>query len=400
MQRLYAGQTDVGLSYCNGQYKRLFIFTQTFAMRLPITPALVSLLLWLLPGSAAAQKFYVETLDFKAPYLSKTLVLDLTSCDTAEIYTCPPTQDTGLGPGLYTDMAIDHKQNLWYVTQSGNLYRRNLNNDSSCEYIGDFTLPGSWVPYVNALVADDGNALYAAGANSQQTALYKLEYTEDAIVFSVLGHLPPGWLSAGDLFFYEHRLFLSCSADATNKFLVEVSLPDPSASCIYMDLNGLSAYGAFSTKTAQGSKAYIVNAFANNYTASLAEIDIPNKKVLSTLCNYPYLIGGAATYYDLVDDTTTCLTGPPISVNTVASQTHGFKVLNPSSHYIRITTNIISDEVAGISLYDFSGRRVKDFSGEDFPERLNIADVPPGLYMLGLRLIDGKLSQHKLVVSP
>jgi hypothetical protein len=93
-------------------------------------------------------------------------------------------------------MAIDTNKNFYYGATDGRLYKRSFNDTSTCLYLGSFGT------YINALVADVGGNIYAAGSDF----LYKYESTTH--LFKKLGDFPLNYNSMGDLFFYEAPIIL------------------------------------------------------------------------------------------------------------------------------------------------------------------------------------------------
>jgi hypothetical protein len=361
------------------------------------------LILLLLSSKGNGQSFYAETVPIDippgAPIESRTYKLNVGNCDTTQIYTCPPTHDTDkLNEKFYTDIAIDRYQNIWYITGFGSLYKRQLNDTTTSKYIGDFD---SHAEGFTCLVTDSAGILYAATTTANSGVLYKCEFTDAFPNFTQLGNFPIGMTPSGDMFFYEHRLFMVCyKANPDDLYLVEITLPDPSQSCYYMDLKNTSitptpyGFGAFSVTTGQASKAYMI--FTDKWTdsSSLAEIDIPNRVLSNVICSYPFIIGGAATFYNLSADHTTC---PPLAIDDVETVPMYCKILNPSQNILRMRTNIPSSQVSSLYLYDLSGKVIKSFSTNDLPNNLDIANIPMGLYILQLTATNGKKWNEKVV---
>ena len=339
-----------------------------------------------------AQNFYV-VVPVNYPVGNKTFRLDIDSCDSTLLFTCPPTIDTFQYPeNQYLDMATDKHNNVWYITGSGNLYRRQLSDTASCRYVGDMAAP---LGTTNALVVDSNGVIYAAGTLNGVCSLYKYDSTSG---FSTLGTFPKGIISNGDLFFYEHRLFLTAGDLSGPTSLVEVSLPDPSRSCVYMPLGNVQPYGAFSIRNGGTSRAFIVDVNKQMKT-SLIEIDIPNRKVLSPLCVYPFVITGAAAYYDLSADSLACTVEPPTSTSVSAQYGTApyFMVLNPSVNSIRVQTNISPADIISLRLYDISGRYIRNLFSNTFPGQMDISDIADGPYILYLQTNTGISFTHKVI---
>src|SRR5258708_5374636 len=205
---------------------------------------------FLFAQSTDAQTFYANAISYPST-TNQTLKLDISNCSPSFIFTCPPTNNiTQAFENQYTDMAIDLSGNVYYTSAWGSLYKRNLAN-SSCQFLGTFGVT------INALVTDINGVVYAAGNNNGICSLY--EYDPQNGIFSTLGNFPPDIFSAGDLFFYEGRLFLTGTTfDFSSGYIVEVNISDPMNSCYYMGLQNLMAYAAFSINYPSYSKAYII----------------------------------------------------------------------------------------------------------------------------------------------
>ena len=258
----------------------------------------------------SAQTFYANmVIDY--PVENKTFQLNVMNCDTPKIYSCSPTNNILQYPeNVYTDIAIDTSQNIYYVSGWGSLYTRKLNDTSSCRFLGTFDNSS-----INALVTNVNGTVFAAGNFNSICTLYKYEPQTHA--FSVIGNFPPNYFSSGDLFLYEGKLFLTATNSTfTNSFLVDVNLSNPSQSCYYMNLLNLHPWGAFSIKYNSYSKAYIIsvdNISTNNYTSTLFEIDLTSRTIAQLICVYPFDITGAASIYNIVPsivDSNSCTTLP------------------------------------------------------------------------------------------
>lgn len=328
-----------------------------------------------------SQSFYVNAVTGSNSNINKVYRLDvLTTIQTDQPF-CPPTGSTN---EVYTDIAIDPSNNLYYVTTSGLLYRKN-NSGSSCEFLGDFTTPyGS----IKALTADSGSYIYATGSPNK---LYR--YDINAGTFSYLGDLPSGQYVSGDLFFYDRRLFVS-----TFTGILEINMVNPSLSCPYMALgiSGMNIYGAFSINYGSFSKAYAISYSSPNST--LFELDMVNKQIGPPIRTYAYQINGAAAVYDLISTNSTCSQTPLAVQETGTSGTY-FEVINPVKNTIICKTNVESPQITSIRLFDSSGRLIKDFSGQSNLERLDVSDISGGIYLLTLGTKKGETYTKKIIIK-
>ena len=150
-------------------------------------------------------------------------------------------------------MAVDASAFYYINGSTGNLYSQSITGSPSCQYIGNFGNSS-----INALVADTAGILYAAGIQNQINVSSLFRFQSGTV--TVVGNFPPNIFSLGDLFFYEHRLFmLAGDSNQGGGWIVEVDMVNPSQSCIYMPLPGWNFFGAFSIKTGSISKSFIVS---------------------------------------------------------------------------------------------------------------------------------------------
>ena len=197
-----------------------------------------------------------------------TYQLSILNCNAVPVYTCPPTNNILQVPeNAYLDMAIDTGLNLYFVSGFGSLYKQSHNGQTSCSYLGSFPAAS-----INALVTDVNGDVYAAGAeqfNSSPASSSLFKYDHALGTFSRIGNFPQNYFSSGDLFFYQGRLFLSCTYhNYSRSFLVEVNQTNPIQSCFYMDLGtDEDGYGAFATQDSVGiSHVFMLSTTATNFT--------------------------------------------------------------------------------------------------------------------------------------
>lgn len=349
--------------------------------------------------TALGQNFYVNGYKHVNDYENITYEFIAGRCDIPKdsmdmrIFTCKAGQPHPTHvDSNYTDIAIDAYQNLWYITISGDLHTRKLDDTGSCTYVGSFAdTPATF----GALVADRDGAIYTAANFSHYCAIYKYDNSG----FRRLGIMPKFVLCSGDLFFYQRRLFMTCVGSRVDSYSVyEVTLADPTQSCYYMPLTGMAVpWGAFSTNDGAEDHVYVTSTDTMTYSSTqLFEIDMKNKKVLFSICNYPFQIRGAAAYYDLSGDTTHCPFVPK-SVGTNTRQDEQITVYNPSNQTIRIKTNIDQHDIRSIYLNDIYGRRVRQYATNDFPDKMAISDLPDGMYILYIATKDSMLWKEKVL---
>lgn len=358
--------------------------------------------------SLKAQKIYIN--GSGGPYGSgnTTYYLSSNKCDTffgeninPTLYTCKATyQPNPWTDSIYNDIAVDNNENIWYVTKTGHLYKRSLTDTGSCSYVGDFHMANAQTQLygISSLVAGKDGSIYAAcnvyTVNHQDTCkIYKYHPSSG---FSLVGDMP-GVYSSGDMFFSEYRLFMTCTTrDEDSSFIYEVVLKDPKQSCYYMPLGKYYPYGTVSIEDGKQTKVIISTTDSNRANSYLVGVDIPNKKILDTICTYPFLIRGAAYYYNRTGDSTNCPYVPATVSNNYISDVE-LNTLNPSKNNIRLQTSLTYNDINRVRLFDLSGRNVKDYSILQFPSQLSIEEVPEGLYVLQIVLKNGRLFNKKII---
>lgn len=331
-------------------------------------------LLILISMGCNAQSFYITSLN---PWtvMNEVYEVDMNSCNMTPIPTCTGTE----GP-YYYDIAADQFGNIYFAGNDGGLYKQVLGSNE-CEYLGSF----EYEP--NSLVADSVGNIYGIGSSS----LYK--YNIESDTFSVMGDLPESYHAVGDLFFYENRLFLTVfqsnvGGDLT--FLMEINMPDPSSSCVYMPLE--SSMSAFAVVTENNlSKAYIITSITDGY-GTLKELDIINKTVSDPICEFNIGVYGAASVYGLTSTNSVCI----LNTDDVLKAEPYIRINNPVSGKIEITTNIEKNDINKIELYDILGQSVKLFNDI---HNLDVSGISSGHYMLTLSTAEGKIFTNKIVIK-
>ncbi|EJL69965.1 T9SS type A sorting domain-containing protein [Chryseobacterium populi] len=326
-----------------------------------------------------SQEFYVNSI--LGTNTNKVYRLDISNTNQIDEPFCPPIN--GTFSETYTDIAIDGSNNIYYVTASGRLYRKNSSN-STCDFLGDFTLTNG---SITSLTSDSGKYIYGTGSPNK---LYRYDTTSG--IFTDMGNLPVGQYIAGDLFFYDRRLFVS-----TLTGILEINMVTPSLSCPYMALGFSDVYAAFSINYGSYSKAYIIRtSFGGNST--LFELDMVNKQVGPPIRTYNYQINGAASIYSLISINSTC-TPTPLAVQETGTSDTYFNVVNPVKNTIICNTNIDSRQIVSIHLFDSSGRLIKDFSKQSNLEKLDVSGLSDGIYLLTLSTKKGETYTKKIIIN-
>ncbi|MBV8326399.1 T9SS type A sorting domain-containing protein [Chryseobacterium sp.] len=324
-----------------------------------------------------AQEFYVSAVGNIPP--NRIFRYNISNSSEITENFCPPTVIAG---EYYTDIAIDSQNNMYYVTATGLLYKKNA-SEVSCEFLGDFTTAAG--DTINSLVADSGNYIYAIGSTS---TLYKYDISNGT--FMTMGDLPAGEAPAGDLFFYDHKLFLT-----TISGILEINMVNPSVSCPFMKLNVSNPYAAFSIDYGTYSKAYILSSFFLSTT--LYEVDMINKQLGNPIRTYSQLIYGAATLYNQTSVNAQCNLN--LGVRETPPSDLYFNVTNPAKNRLIIQTNIDRNEIFSIQLFDTSGRLIKDFPNQERVSGLDISDISNGLYLLIVNTKKGEKYTKKLIIG-
>lgn len=347
-------------------------------------------ILFLLVNTANAQQFYTN-ISYRAGG-NETYYLNSDSCDkltdstNLPIYTCP------LGSvHAYNDIAVD-AQYMWYISRSGELYKRKLADTTSCTYIGRFSYgQETFTP----LVADTVGNIYTASYSKDSVFLYKY----NQVSFKKIGNLPDWAIPCGDMFFYENRLFLTCYYQRTDSiFILEISTI-PEQSCYYMSLGNMYTYSAFTIRPPEGDdKVFIVPSWHTGPedTSMLVEIDMRAKKILDTVCTYVFMSRGAASYYPAYWDTTHCPVTTDISSSGISDRS--ISISNPAKSKVIFQTNVAADEIKYISLYDLSGRIVKSYQQSQFPDNIDISSLAEGMYIIRILLHDATIWNEKIIV--
>ncbi|GAB0155688.1 hypothetical protein CHRYSEOSP005_09500 [Chryseobacterium sp. Alg-005] len=326
----------------------------------------------------SSQQFYVNSI--VGTNTNKVYKLDISNLTEIDEPFCPPTMATY--PETYTDIALDGSNNIYYVTTSGKLYRKNSSN-SSCDYLGDFTITNA---SITSLISDAGKYIYGTGSPNK---LYRYDISTGA--FTDMGNLPTGQFSAGDLFFYEGRIFL-----CTLTGILEINMANPSQSCPFMTLGSSNIYAAFSINYGIHSKVYVIRTLFAEST--LHELDMVNKQIGPAIRTFNHKVNGAAAIYDLTSTEATC-TPTPLAVRETDASGIYFNVLNPVKNTVICDTNIARREILAIQLFDNSGRLIKDFSNQNPIERLDVSGISKGNYLLTVTTKKGQTYTKKLIIT-
>lgn len=343
---------------------------------------------FLLCAPVYAQTYYV-TVPINFPVGNKVFELNTLSCDSQEVFFCPPTNNILQYPeNQFTDLAMDRERNLYYVTSWGSLYKQNLDDTTSCQFLGSFNSS------INALVVDSDKLIYGTGQVNGICRLFRYDIATG--IFDVVGILPNGFYSAGDLFFYERKLFLTGTSVYMNaSYLVEVDVDNPSQSCLYMDFANLQPMSAFSVDYGSHSKAYILSTH-NNDPSSLIELDMVNRVIGPTVCDYPFMAIGAAAYYARSSTISNC--SPDLtSVQDTDGRQLFLSVQNPVTDLIRVTTDIDLSHGIALHLFDMTGGMIKSFDMSQLNNGMDVSDISAGMYLLQLMTSNGGSLTVKVV---
>ncbi|KQT25740.1 hypothetical protein ASG22_03250 [Chryseobacterium sp. Leaf405] len=340
---------------------------------------------FLISVKLSSQEFYVNTNDIGVPS-SQIFKFNISNpSEDSEAICPPPTYNNE----AYTDIAISSTNHLFYVASNGALHKKDMST-SNCEFVGTFNT------FINSLVADSGNYIYAIGQNK---TLFRFDINSGII--TNMGNIPNAYYPAGDLFFYENKLFLTIGDG-----ILEINMINPSQSCHFATLNIISAYSAFSINYGTYSKAYILSANPipldpTNPIPSgffLYELDMITKQLSNPIRIYNHRINGAATYYNVTSTNSICSLNPLSTQENIKDELY-FDVVNPAKNNIICKTNIDRQEITQIRLYDNSARLIKDFSTQNNLERLDISNISDGIYLLTVATKKGETRTKKIIIK-
>ena len=329
-----------------------------------------------------SQEFYVNILNTNPPY-NNVQKLDVLNQNQSPISFCSPSVNT---TDVYTDIAIDSSNNMYYVSQVGELYKRD-NSTSNCSYLGHFSTIPNFYYGTNSLVSDMGNYLYAIVDDRN---LFR--YDINTGVFSKLGMLPDSQKSAGDLFFHENKLFL-----LTLTGILEINMANPSQSCYFMDIDLPNLYAGFSINYGTNSKTYVFSYNFSTKNSQMYEVDMANKTIGEPIRIYNSMIQGAASVYELTSTNSVCT--PNLSTQEATTKEEYLNIVNPVKNNIICRTNIDRNQITSVRLYDNSGKLVKDFSNQKNIENLSISGISSGVYLLTLSTNNGKTFTKRIIVE-
>ncbi len=330
-----------------------------------------------------AQSFYVVS-QRDVPLISKTFILNTNSCDSILAYTCLPSNNILQVPeNQYTDMAVNN-QYIYYTSAWGSLYRKNLGDTTSCQYLGSFNNLT-----INALIVDSNNVVYATG--QQNGICYLVKYHTG--IFTNLGNLPTGFFSAGDLFFYNDRLFMTgTDSNLTSGYIYEINISNPSASCLYMNLPGMQAWGAFSIDNGSGTDVYVTD--VQGSTSLLVKINMQNLTISPVICSYPFAINGAGTYYKLSGGISNCNITSALNYQNNNSY---FFTASCLADQLKINTTIDPARIKIISIIDIGGKEIKHLKISDKEALIKVHDISEGIYILRLTTVEGEIYNQRFI---
>jgi Secretion system C-terminal sorting domain len=334
----------------------------------------ITLLLLVAMQPCFCQVFYVNRINYYT-YENELFEANLSDCTLTPITICPPISSE------YYDIAADAIGNLYLGAADGNLYRQNLET-GSCALLG-FTDTG-----INALVADTKSYVYGAGPGG----IFK--YNVVANTFEFMGTIPEPYMSAGDMFFYDERLFLTViTTDFTTTALLEIKTGNTADSCIVGTIP--FSYAAFAIDYGEYSKAYLIDTdnYGNNF---LKEVDMETYTVGDEICffdnsnNMSYGILGAATVYERTSFETSCI------LDTDTFTEYYINIANPCYEHINLETNIDHSYFSNLTLYDMTGRIIKQVKPENILN-FDVQGIASGSYIIQFE-VSGKGSIARQII--
>jgi gliding motility-associated-like protein len=182
-----------------------------------------------------------------------------------------------------------HKDTLYTISASGDLYQINLQSPGSCKYLTNFSIPGFTAVFI-CLTCDKNGILYAVDANTCEL----LQYDPHTNSLNILGVLPdhPG----GDLVFYKDTL-LFASAFKSNIYAVNIA--QPAASTVFMSIpKEYAVYGLFALPDNCAKTRLFATCVTFTTTGPpnpIVEMDPVARKFTNVICSVPFTANDAAS---------------------------------------------------------------------------------------------------------
>ncbi|HMQ48631.1 MAG TPA: gliding motility-associated C-terminal domain-containing protein [Saprospiraceae bacterium] len=228
-------------------------------------------LLGLFGGALPAQQFHVITSD------SRVMRLDVSNCTFVQVAQV-------LTSSTISDIAFAPNGQLYGITTDGRLLLINLANGAT-QVIHNFTEQDI---FLTSLVVDPNGVFYTAGGTPYLIS-YDLNTGEET------NHGFMGYSAAGDLTFYQGQLMMA--ATSNDMVVVDIQNPANSMAAFDFDVGSASIFGivtyvescsqtvTYATDDSNLSRVYEVNFETETFTA---------------VCQYPFIIFGAASELEFV----------------------------------------------------------------------------------------------------
>lgn len=222
-------------------------------------------------AALAAQQFHVITSD------SRVMRLDISNCSVVPI-TSVSTSST------ISDIAFAPDGQLYGITTNGRLLRINLDNGST-QVVHTFEVQNI---FYTSLVADPNGVFYVAGGLPFLIS-YNLNTGEETT------HGMMGYSAAGDLTFYQGQLIMASSSNEMVN--VDIGQPENSTAAFGFNLGGASVFGIVTfVENCANTRTYATD---DASMSGIYEVNFEEES-LSLLCQYPFIIFGAASELEFV----------------------------------------------------------------------------------------------------
>lgn len=171
----------------------------------------------------------------------------------------------------FLDLTFASDGELYGLSFTGKLFRIDLVNQDLIQLLNCCDNPFGFT--LNSLTADNDGNIYGAG---REVFKYNLATNE----YEILGPLPNGLFSAGDMTYYQGQLYLSLF----NQKIMQINTNNIDHSNIVFFASGFPSLLGFATDFYDCDSSQV---FGSSQFSGLAQVDIFNETVLSLNCGFP-----------------------------------------------------------------------------------------------------------------
>ncbi len=198
------------------------------------------------------------------------------SCSSNLLLNTSPCSGSPFSAALYKDTL--YYSNVDPITSRYTVFQTVLGNNSYCKEFSIFSNP-------NNLTVDSSGIVYWIDSESRN--LFSLNPHLDTII----NHGQVNFVPAGDLIFYEGKLYLAAWSDG----LIEINIQNPGESKIYMNTGEHSFWGLINIPV--GCNKNQVFGIESNLMGEsrLIKIDMENKTIGDVFCTVPFDVIDAAS---------------------------------------------------------------------------------------------------------